>query len=68
MVFASSVLKVLPLLKALIAKSFAIHQKFAKTAKFFSCVAFVVYGYQVGVPCLIRIYTYNAHDVQETSR
>ena len=40
----ASVLKVLPLLTAFVRKTFAAHQNSMKTAKFFSRVAFVVYG------------------------
>ena len=43
-VFALSVLKVLPLLKAFVGKTFAIHRKSTKNAKLFSSVALVVYG------------------------
>ena len=43
-VYASSVLKVLPLLKAFIGKTFMIHRKSTKTAKLFSHVAFVIYS------------------------
>ena len=42
-VFASSVLKVLPLLKVFIGRTFTIHQKSAKTTKLFFQVVFVVY-------------------------
>ena len=42
--FTSSVLKVLPLLKAFVEKTFVIHQKSAKTVKLFSHVASVIYG------------------------
>ena len=38
------VLKVLPLIKAFIAETFAIHRKSMKTAKLFSRVAFVAYS------------------------
>ena len=38
MVFALSVLKVLPLLKAFTGNTFAIHRKFPKTVKLFSHV------------------------------
>ena len=43
--FASSVLKVLPLLKPIIGKIFVDHGKSAKTTKLFSLVAFMVYSY-----------------------
>ena len=43
-IFASSVLEILPLLKAFAGKTFAIHQKSAKITKIFSGVAFVVYS------------------------
>ena len=42
--FASSVLKVLPLLKAFVENTFTVHQNSEKTTKVFSHVAFVVYG------------------------
>ena len=42
MIFASSVLKVLLLLKAFVGKTFVIHRKSKKTAKLFPPVAFVV--------------------------
>ena len=41
---ALSVLKVLPLLKAFIGKTFELHRKSAKTTKLFSRVASVAYG------------------------
>ena len=43
-VFASSILKVLPLLKTFIGKTFTIHQKPAKPMKFLSCIGFITYG------------------------
>ena len=42
--FALFVLRVLPLLKLIVEKAFAIHQKSAKTTKLFSHIAFVVFG------------------------
>ena len=42
--FTSSVLKVLPLFKVFVGKTFAIHQKSVKTAKLFYRVALIVYG------------------------
>ena len=44
MVFSLSVWKGLPLVKVIVEKTFAIHRKSAKTMKFFSYVAFVVYN------------------------
>ena len=53
--FHGFVLKVLPLLKVFIEKTFVAYQKFAKTAKLFSRIAFVAYGtskVSAQVPCM----------------
>ena len=53
--FHGFVLKALPLLKVFIGKTFVAHQKFAKTAKLFSCIAFVAHGtskVSAQVPCM----------------
>ena len=54
MVLASSVLKVLLLLKAFVGKTFVIH---AKIAKLFFCVAFVV--------CSISLLSYESETAED---
>ena len=57
--FDSFVLKVLPLLKVFVGETFTVHQKSVKTAKLFSCVAFVfkgvLFSLLLGDGCFIRI-------------